>query len=67
MAKQPQSRACKVAGIGLIALDLLIQCDEKSPSVAAGGTCGNVLAILALLGWQSLCRSSNFFPTPALR
>ena len=53
MAKQPQSRTCKIAGIGLIALDLLIQGDEKSPSVSAGGTCGNVLAILALLGWQS--------------
>ena len=53
MAKQFQASACKVAGIGLIGLDLLIKSDEKVPTVSAGGTCGNVLAILAMLGWHS--------------
>jgi fructokinase len=53
MAKKSQANACKVAGIGLIALDLLIKSEEEVPTVSAGGTCGNVLAILGMLGWES--------------
>ena len=52
MAKQPRASK-KVAGIGLIALDLLVRDDTTSPYVSAGGTCGNVLAILATLGWKA--------------
>lgn len=41
-------------GIGLIALDLVIGADAASPIRAwAGGTCGNVLAILSYLGWDA--------------
>lgn len=41
-------------GTGLIALDLVTSSDEDSePSVWAGGSCGNVLTILAYLGWRS--------------
>jgi fructokinase len=53
MTKQSQANVCKIAGIGLIALDLLIRSDEDTPTVSTGGTCGNVLAILGLLGWES--------------
>lgn len=43
-----------VFGTGLIALDLVISADQIVPVHAwAGGTCGNVLAILALLGWNA--------------
>lgn len=41
-------------GTGLIALDLVINGDEDSaPRTWAGGSCGNVLTILAYLGWTS--------------
>jgi fructokinase len=53
MAKPSQANACKVAGIGLVALDLLIKSEKDAPTVSAGGTCGNVLAILSMLGWKS--------------
>ena len=44
----------KVFGTGLIALDLVVGPEPESPVRAwAGGTCGNVLSILAYLGWDS--------------
>ncbi len=43
-----------VFGAGLIALDLIVSADSSSSFPAhAGGTCGNVLAALAYLGWNS--------------
>ena len=43
-----------VFGVGLIALDLVISADADTPIRAwAGGTCGNVLAILSYLGWDA--------------
>ena len=44
----------KVLGAGLIALDLVIGPDPNAPVRSwAGGTCGNVLSILAYLGWDA--------------
>src|SRR3989304_7930160 len=43
-----------IYGTGLIALDLVISTDESQPIRSwLGGTCGNVLAILSYLGWDS--------------
>jgi fructokinase len=43
-----------VIGTGLIALDIIFGREvENLPQVMAGGTCGNVLAILSFLGWDS--------------
>jgi sugar/nucleoside kinase (ribokinase family) len=42
-----------IFGTGLIALDLVISADPTIPVRAwTGGTCGNVLSILAVLGWE---------------
>lgn len=44
----------KVFGTGLIALDLVLGLDPHAPVRSwAGGTCGNVLSILAYLGWEA--------------
>ena len=44
----------KIFGAGLIALDLVIGLDPDAPVRCwAGGTCGNVLSILAWLGWDA--------------
>ena len=44
----------KVFGSGLIALDLVVGPNPESPvRTWTGGTCGNVLSILAYLGWDA--------------
>ena len=44
----------KVFGTGLIALDLVVgPAPESAVRAWAGGTCGNVLSILAYLGWNA--------------
>ena len=44
----------RVYGTGLLTLDLVFGPDDEQPARwFAGGTCGNVLAILSFLGWQS--------------
>lgn len=44
----------KIFGTGLIALDLVMGPEPETPVRSwAGGTCGNVLSILAYLGWDA--------------
>jgi fructokinase len=49
--RKRKSRIPSACGIGLIALDLIEH--GESTLHYAGGTCGNVLTILAYLGWNS--------------
>jgi fructokinase len=44
-----------LVGTGLLALDLIVEHgpDGQRLSASGGGTCGNVLAILARLGWEA--------------
>ena len=52
----------QIFGTGLIALDLVLSADSSVPVRAwTGGTCGNVLSILALLGWDAypIARMNN--------
>ena len=49
-------------GAGLIALDIVLNGNPNTnPKFYAGGSCGNVLAILAFMGWKSfpIARLSN--------
>lgn len=46
------ARTC--LGIGLVVLDVVYSPDAAAPSCYAGGSCCNVLTILAWLGWRSL-------------
>jgi sugar/nucleoside kinase (ribokinase family) len=44
-----------VVGSGLIALDVMVnERRQGEPRLWTGGTCGNVLAILAYLGWHAI-------------
>lgn len=47
-------RRSRVAGAGLVALDVVVLSESNHDALAyAGGTCGNVLSILSFLNWQS--------------
>lgn len=44
-----------ILGTGLLALDVIVGADSKgTATLAAGGTCGNVLTVLSSLGWDAL-------------
>lgn len=50
----PKGTGPVAVGTGFIALDIVLTDREGSEAQTwAGGTCGNVLAILAFLGWQT--------------
>ena len=48
-----KSDSSKIVGAGLVALDIIINNGAQTPIFSAGGTCGNVLAGLSFLGWES--------------
>ena len=49
----PRSAARSCLGTGLVALDVIYPLRSSVPHCRAGGSCCNVLTILAWLGWQS--------------
>ncbi len=54
MPKEQKTKAPSVASMGLVALDVVIGPESKNvPQLWAGGTCGNVTAILSYLGWTA--------------
>ena len=49
-----QKRAPRIAGAGLLALDIVLwESDGPGAFAFAGGTCGNVLSILSFLRWTA--------------
>lgn len=52
--KKIQNVDATCVGTGLIALDVIVNGKPSTPAkLCAGGSCGNVLSILAFLGWDS--------------
>lgn len=59
-----------IAGTGLVALDVVLnERRQEEPRLWTGGTCGNVLTILAYLGWRScpIARFDNDAPARLIR
>ncbi len=59
-----------IAGTGLVALDVVLnERRQEEPKLWTGGTCGNVLTILAYLGWRSypIARFDNDAPARLIR
>lgn len=51
--KSNSSQSPMIIGAGLVVLDIILNNGSEIPIFNAGGTCGNVLAGLSFLGWQS--------------
>lgn len=53
--KKIPNKASTIVGTGLVALDVILNGAPTTPAkLCAGGSCGNVLSILAFLGWRSM-------------
>ncbi len=53
MNKAREPRKSRLVAAGFCALDIVFGLDDPSPRFYAGGTCGNVAAGLAFLGWDT--------------
>jgi sugar/nucleoside kinase (ribokinase family) len=54
MPKEQKTKSPSLASMGLVALDVVIGPESNhAPQLWAGGTCGNVTAILSYLGWTA--------------
>jgi len=54
VSRSPRSGPSTVIGTGLVALDVVVnEKRQNGPHLWAGGTCGNVLAVLSFLGWRA--------------
>ena len=64
-----RSRNAICFGTGLVALDIILNGNPNAiPKLMTGGSCGNVLTILAFLGWRSfpIARLSNKYSSEIL-
>lgn len=53
--KKISNKTSTILGTGLVALDVILNGTPTTPAkLCAGGSCGNVLSILAFLGWKSM-------------
>jgi fructokinase len=50
-------------GTGFVALDVVVDLKAGTEARFAGGTCGNVLTILAFLGWRAVPIASLYVKT----
>lgn len=53
MHKEKASRKSRMVAAGFCALDIVFGIEDPAPKFYAGGTCGNVVAGLAFLGWET--------------
>jgi sugar/nucleoside kinase (ribokinase family) len=60
MLERKKERAPRLVASGFLALDIVFGLGDPEPKFFAGGTCGNVAAGLAFLGWDA-------FPVARLR
>lgn len=51
--KRATNRPPLIIGSGLVVLDIILNNGDRNPIFKAGGTCGNVLAGLSYMGWDS--------------
>src|SRR5579859_5658023 len=53
MHRSRADKKMRVVAAGFFALDIVFGLEDPAPKFYAGGTCGNVVAGLALLGWEA--------------
>ncbi|MBZ5524801.1 MAG: carbohydrate kinase family protein [Acidobacteriia bacterium] len=54
MHKEKSPQRSRLVAAGLCSLDIVFGLEDPAPKFYAGGTCGNVVAGLAFLGWDAI-------------